>query len=69
MVTTDYIYISFSRQGFSVALEPVLELALAEKADLELTEIHQPIESIYIFLMTSFQNIETEPYIIYLGTD
>ena len=29
----------FSRQGFSAALEPVLELALGDQADLELTEI------------------------------
>ena len=31
---------SFSRLGFSVALEPVLEL---EQAGLELTEIHLPL--------------------------
>ena len=29
----------FSRQGFSVALEPVLELALVDQAGLEFTEI------------------------------
>ena len=29
----------FSRQGFSVALEPVLELGLVDQAGLELTEI------------------------------
>ena len=29
----------FLRQGFYVALEPVLELALIDQADLELTEI------------------------------
>ena len=29
-----------SRQGFSVALEPVLELALVDQAGLDLTEIH-----------------------------
>ena len=33
----------FSRQGFSVALEPVLELALVEQAGLELMEIHPPL--------------------------
>ncbi|CAO2592761.1 hypothetical protein LEMLEM_LOCUS6929 [Lemmus lemmus] len=31
--------------GFSVALEPVLELALGDQAGLELTEIHLPPES------------------------
>ena len=30
----------FSRQGFSVALELVLELALIDQAGLKLTEIH-----------------------------
>ena len=34
---------SFSRQGFSVALEPVLELAIVEQAGLKLTEIHLPL--------------------------
>ena len=33
----------FSRQGFSVALEPVLELALVEQIGLKLTEIHLPL--------------------------
>ena len=33
----------FSRQGFSVALEPVLELALVDQAGLELTKIHLPL--------------------------
>ena len=33
----------FSRQGFSVALEPVLELALVDQAGLELTEIRLPL--------------------------
>ena len=33
----------FSRQGFSVALEPVLELALVDQAGLELTEIRVPL--------------------------
>ena len=34
----------FQRQGFSVALEPVLELlALVNQADLELTEICLPL--------------------------
>ena len=36
-------YFFFLRQGFSVALEPVLELALVDQADLELTEIHLPL--------------------------
>ena len=30
----------FSRQGFSVAFEPVLKLALVAQTGLELTEIH-----------------------------
>ena len=34
---------SFSRQGFSVTLEPVLELALVDQDGLELTEIHLPL--------------------------
>ena len=33
----------FWRQGFSVALESVLELALVDQADLKLTEIHLPL--------------------------
>ena len=33
----------FSRQGFSVALEPVLELAPVDEAGLRLTEIHLPL--------------------------
>ncbi|KAH0513922.1 Glycerophosphocholine phosphodiesterase GPCPD1 [Microtus ochrogaster] len=33
----------FSRQGFSVALEPVLELALVDQAGLELPEIRLPL--------------------------
>ena len=33
----------FSRQGFSVALEPVLALSLVDKAGLKLTEIHLPL--------------------------
>ena len=33
----------FSRQGFSVALEPVLELALVDQAGLELTELCLPL--------------------------
>ena len=31
------------RQGFSVALEPLLELALVDQADLKITEIHLPL--------------------------
>ena len=34
-----YLFLNFSRQGFSVALEPVLELALVDQVGLELTEI------------------------------
>ena len=33
----------FSRQGFSAALEPVLELSLVDQAGLELTEIRLPL--------------------------
>ena len=32
-------WFGFSRQGFTVALEPVLALALVDQAGLELTEI------------------------------
>ena len=35
-----------SRQGFSVALEPVLQLALVDQAGLELTEIRLPLPGI-----------------------
>ena len=41
-----YLYFLFcfvSRQGFSVALETVLDLALVDQASLELTEIHLPL--------------------------
>ena len=31
------------RQGFSVALVPVLELSLVDQADLKLTEIRPPL--------------------------
>ena len=34
-----FVLFYFSRQGFSVSLEPVLELALIDQADLKLTEI------------------------------
>ena len=37
------LFVCFSRQGFSVALEPALELALVDQAGLELTEIHLPL--------------------------
>ena len=33
----------FLRQGFSVALEPILEVAFVEQAGLKLTEIHLPL--------------------------
>ena len=36
-------YFHFSRQAFSVALEPVLELALVDQFGLRLTEIHLPL--------------------------
>ena len=36
-------FLVFLRQGFSVALEPVLELALVDQASLELTEIRLPL--------------------------
>ena len=36
---------TFLRQGFSVALEPVLELDLVDQAGLELTEIHLSLPS------------------------
>ena len=38
LIKVGFIF-AFSRQGFSVALEPVLELALVDQAGLELTEI------------------------------
>ena len=39
-----YLFVClFLRQGSSVALEPVLELALVNQAGLELTEIHLPL--------------------------
>ncbi|EGV96176.1 hypothetical protein I79_005859 [Cricetulus griseus] len=37
------LFFGFSRQGFSVALEAVLELALVDQAGLELTEIRLPL--------------------------
>ena len=37
------LFVCFSRQGFSVALEPVLELALIEQVGLELTDIWLPL--------------------------
>ena len=33
------------RKGFSIVLEPVLELDLADKAGLELTDTHLPLPS------------------------
>ena len=35
----NFYHLSVSRQGFAVALEPVLELALVAQAGLELTEL------------------------------
>ena len=37
------LFYCFSRQGISVALEPVLEPALVDQAGLKLTEIHLPL--------------------------
>ena len=39
-----FLFFGFSRQSFSIALDPVLELALLDQAGLELTEIrmHMP---------------------------
>ena len=37
----------FSRHGFFVVLEPILELALIDQAGLELTEIHLPLPPKY----------------------
>ena len=37
------VWFWFSRQGFSVVLEPVLELALVDQTGLELTEIRLPL--------------------------
>ena len=37
------LFDGFSRQGFLVALEPVLELALIDQVGLELTEICLPL--------------------------
>ena len=38
-----HFFFGFSRQGFSVVLEPVLELTLVDQAGLELTEIRLPL--------------------------
>ena len=38
-----FVGVDFTRQGFSVALEPVLEQAIVDQAGLELTEIHLPL--------------------------
>ena len=52
LITESYLHLSlslslflfgFSRQGFPVALDPVLELALVDQAGLKLTEIHLPL--------------------------
>ena len=37
------LFVCFSRQGFSVALEPALELALVDQSGLKLTEICLPL--------------------------
>ena len=42
--TTSFFFpLDFLRQGFSVALEPALELALVDQAGLELTDTHLPL--------------------------
>ena len=38
-----FCFVLFLRQGFSVDLEPILELALVDQAGLELTEIRLPL--------------------------
>ena len=38
-----FVFLGFSRQGFFVALEPVLALVLVDQASLELTEIRLPL--------------------------
>ena len=38
-----FIYLGFSRHGFSVALEFVLELALIDQTGLKFTEIYLPL--------------------------
>ena len=38
-----FFIFGFSRQGFSVALDPVPELALVDQAGLKLTEISLPL--------------------------
>ena len=42
-----FFFFGFSRQGFCVALEPVLELALVDQAGLDLTEIRLPLPPKY----------------------
>ena len=37
------VWFGFSRQGFFVALKPVLDLALVDQAGLEPTEIRLPL--------------------------
>ena len=39
------LFFGFLRQGFSVALEAVLELSLVEQDGIEITEIHLPLPS------------------------
>ena len=43
MISVFCFVLGFSRQGFSVALVPVLELALVDQTGLELTKIHLPL--------------------------
>ena len=40
-----FLFFFFPRQGFSVALESVLDLALVDQADLEVTETCLPLPS------------------------
>ena len=41
--TLTLVCLFFFRQGFSVVLEPILELALVDQAVFELTEIRLPL--------------------------
>ena len=38
-----FLFFGFSRQGFAVVLEPVLELTLVDQAGLKLTDICLPL--------------------------
>ena len=62
------VVVCFSRQSFSVALEPVLELALVDQAGLKFTEIHPASASQVLGLKAcatiawwQFQNLKNCP--------